>query len=110
MGFTDVNSEFFVDEANLIVCGGSADNPNNMLTTSCEQASDGSGLAPDGARPNLLGEAFIGCQFADVLINQVGLCEIAKNASPTIHDSAPLKASDDSPTSVADTLALQWPM
>ena len=40
MGFTDVNSEFFVDEVNLIVCGGSADNPNNMLTTSCEQASD----------------------------------------------------------------------
>lgn len=101
----DVNSGFFVDEANLTICGSSSGNPNNMSTTSCKEAPDGSGMVPDGIHPNLLGEAFIGRQFADVLINQVGLCEIAEDVSPTIPDSAAPIASDDPSTPDADTFA-----
>jgi len=101
----DVNSGFFVDEANLTVCGGSAGDPHNMSATSCTQAPDGSGLVPDGVHPNLIGEAFIGRQFADVLINEVGICQGSDDALPAVPDDSPMDPSDNFPTPDAAILA-----
>ena len=83
----DVNSGYYVDESNLATCSSAEGNPNNMSATNCKQAPDGSGLVPDGVHPNLLGEAFIGRQFADVLVNQVDLCTVFSGSASSAPES-----------------------